>query len=437
MSRYKNYLVTATLLLSLSGCSIASNKLEPKLTQKNEFVKVDSKEFELENHYIMFALEYENQRAFDDARQVYLSLFKNTNRYEYLLRYLMISFNLKDYKNVKENVSKNLIDGIKEEELLLKLYSLSLLNLNDSKNALIYAQKLIAKYESDLNYELLGSIYLELKDFKKAYLSFEKSFKLNNSENTLVTLSNIQYYYLSEKEEAKKRLEDFIKEKGYIFNLSLQLLTFYEKDNQNEKLTPFLKEMYFEYKKDNNTDLFNKTKNLLVKYLAKENINEAILFLEKDSPNDVLLISLYQSSNNVDKAYSLLNKLYKETNNLEFLAQIAIIEFEKASDKSLIINDVITKLDKALKNVNNAVYNNYFAYLLIDYDKDIKKGLELVKKALKKQPDNLAFIDTLAWGEFKLNNCKEAYVQMKKVVDKVGLEDKEIKLHWEKIKECK
>jgi hypothetical protein len=25
---------------------------------------------------------------------------------------------------------------------------------------------------------------------------------------------------------------------------------------------------------------------------------------------------------------------------------------------------------------------------------------------------------------------------MKKVVDKVGLEDSEVKLHWEKIKEC-
>lgn len=437
MSSYKNYLVTATLLLSLSGCSMASNNLESKITQKKEFAQVITKEFELENHYIIFALEYENQRAFDDARQVYLSLFKNTNRYEYLLRYLMISFNLKDYKNVKENIKKNLVNNIKEEELLLKLYSLSLLNLGDSKNALIYSKELLSKYESDLNHELLGSIYLELKEFKKAYLEFEKSFLLNNSEKTLVTLSNIQYYYVNEKEEAKKRLEEYIKKNGYIFNLSLQLLTFYEKDNQNEKLTPFLKKMFFDYKKNKNIEYFEKTKNLLVKYLAKDNISEAIDFLEINSVDDVLLVPLYQSANKIDKAYALLNKLYKKTKNLDFLAQIAIIEFEKASDKSLIINDVITKLDKALENINNAVYNNYFAYLLIDYDKDIKKGVELVKKALLKQPNNLAFIDTLAWGEFKLNNCKEAYTQMKKVVDKVGLEDKEIKLHWEKIKECK
>ena len=58
------------------------------------------------------------------------------------------------------------------------------------------------------------------------------------------------------------------------------------------------------------------------------------------------------------------------------------------------------------------------------------------KKALKKEPKNLAYLDTLAWGEYKLNNCAEAYIQMKKVVDEAGLEDKEIRLHWEKIKEC-
>ncbi len=59
------------------------------------------------------------------------------------------------------------------------------------------------------------------------------------------------------------------------------------------------------------------------------------------------------------------------------------------------------------------------------------------QKALKEEPNNLAYIDTLAWGEYKIKNCQEANKQMKRVVDEVGLNDEEIKLHWEKIKECK
>ena len=55
----------------------------------------------------------------------------------------------------------------------------------------------------------------------------------------------------------------------------------------------------------------------------------------------------------------------------------------------------------------------------------------------KLTPDNIAYLDTLAWGEYKVKNCKEAYIQMKRVVDEIGLDDEEIKSHWEKIQECK
>ena len=108
-----------------------------------------------------------------------------------------------------------------------------------------------------------------------------------------------------------------------------------------------------------------------------------------------------------------------------------------AEDKSKVLNDVIFKFDKVLLVTNNHIYENYLAYILIDFDVNVKKGIALVKKALKEEPNNLAYIDTLAWGEYKLKNCQEANKQMKRVVDEIGLNDEEIKLHWEKIKECK
>ena len=74
---------------------------------------------------------------------------------------------------------------------------------------------------------------------------------------------------------------------------------------------------------------------------------------------------------------------------------------------------------------------------MIDYDLNIQRGVFLVKKALEKDTKNIAYLDTLAWGEYKLKNCQEAFKQMKKVVDEIGLDDPEIKMHWQKIKECK
>ena len=175
----------------------------------------------------------------------------------------------------------------------------------------------------------------------------------------------------------------------------------------------------------------------MVKYLAKDNVGIAIDFLEQNNEEDEILLNLYKITNQPLKAYDLLDRLYKKSNNLDFLAQQAIIQFEMAEDKSKVLNDVIFKFDKVLLVTNNHIYENYLAYILIDFNINVKRGVSLVKKALKEEPNNLAYIDTLAWGEYKIKNCQEANKQMKRVVDEIGLNDEEIKLHWEKIKECK
>ena len=53
---------------------------------------------------------------------------------------------------------------------------------------------------------------------------------------------------------------------------------------------------------------------------------------------------------------------------------------------------------------------------MIDFDIDVKKGISLVKSALKTSPNNIAYLDSLAWGYYKLNRCKEALDIMKKVI---------------------
>lgn len=146
--------------------------------------------------------------------------------------------------------------------------------------------------------------------------------------------------------------------------------------------------------------------------------------------------STVRITNQPQKAYTLLGDLYDSSKNLDYLAQQAIIQFEMAEDKTKVVNDVIAKLER-VSITNNPIFENYLAYIYIDYNINLKRGVFLVKKALEQDPKNIAFLDTLAWGEYKLKNCKEAFKQMKKVIDEVGLDDAEIKMHWHKIKECK
>ncbi|MBP7784105.1 MAG: hypothetical protein KA040_03315 [Aliarcobacter sp.] len=437
MPSYKKSLVLCSLLLLLNGCGIKLLNDENKDISKTTFTEVKTKPYNLENQYIILALESENQKLYGDAISLYFKLFENTNNYEYLVKYLTLSTNIKDFASVKKYASKYLIENIKEEEIILRLYIYSLFKLNEKEESIIYGQKLINNYKNEINYQLLASIYLEDKEYLKAYELFDLSYKLTNSSNTLLTLTNIQFNNLFEKDKAIKKLENHIQMSGYDFNLSIQLLSFYEKENEKDKLIRVLKNMYFYYKNSDNQFLLNKTKVLFIKYVARDNINHAITFLEENKEEDENLLNLYKVTNQTQKANDLLDRLYIKTNNLDYLAQQAIFKFEMTSDKESILDEVISKFDKVLENSSNPIYENYLAYILIDFNIDIKRGLVLVKKALETEPNNIAYIDTLAWGEYKLKNCKEAYIQMKKVVDEVGMDDEEIKLHWEQIQECK
>ena len=435
MSSYKKYLVLASFIF-LMGCTNNST-LKHELPSTSQFKKQEVKEFKHENQYIIYALEYEHQHFYKNARKLYFDLFSKTNKYEYLSRYVSLSFYLKDYETIKKNINVNSLRNIKEEESILRLYIFALLKLKENQSALVYSKKLVEYYPSAVSYELLANVYLELKKYDDTFDSFKKSNELKSSLNIFASMAKLQYYHLNKKIEAKKNIQEKIKEVGFDYQLSILLLSFYEKEELNDEIISLLKDMYFDYKEKNDKLLILKTKNLLIGYLSRNNIINAIDFLEKNNPDDMILLSLYRKNNQNKKAYDFLEKLYKKSNNLDYLAQQAILEFEIAKKKEDVIDKVINKFDKVLKSITNATYQNYLAYLLIDYNRDIKRGLVLVKKALDKQPDNIAFLDTLAWGEFKLNNCEEAYIQMKRVIDISGLDDEEIKKHWKKIKECK
>lgn len=437
MSSYKKSLTFCLLLLFFNGCSTKTLDSEKKEPEKIKFVEVKIKSFAAENQYIILALESENERLYYDARDLYFTLFDKTNNYEYFVKYITILTQLKDYELVKEQVSKYYLDNIKQEEVILRLYTFALLKLDEQKESLINGEKLIKLFPNDVNYELLGSIYLDQKNSLKAYELFEKAFEMNKSANTFFNLTNILYYNLLKKEEAINKIEQYIQLNGHDFNLSMQLLAFYEREQKTEKIVPFLKEMYYEYKTNNETLELNKTKVLLVKYIVKDNVGMAIDFLEENQEEDEILLNLYKITNQPQKAYDVLQSLYTKSNNMNYLAQQAILEFEMEEDKKKILNGVVMKFEKVLTTIDNHIYQNYLAYILIDYDLNIQRGVFLVKKALEKDPKNIAYLDTLAWGEYKLKNCQEAFKQMKKVVDEIGLDDPEIKMHWQKIKECK
>ena len=166
------------------------------------------------------------------------------------------------------------------------------------------------------------------------------------------------------------------------------------------------------------------------KIKASENNALEPYYLVYVKQNGEILYNYIQSKKILDLYKALCN--YKKAPSKD-----KVEEFNEETKNGSNMKSYANMLEKVVENIDNHIYENYLAYILIDFNINVSKGVTLVKKALVQEPNNLAYIDTLAWGQYKLKNCKEANKQMKRVVDEIGLNDEEIKLHWEKIKECK
>mgnify|MGYP000331803968 FL=1 len=74
------------------------------------------------------------------------------------------------------------------------------------------------------------------------------------------------------------------------------------------------------------------------------------------------LLSLYKITNQPQKIYDLLEVLYLKSNNIDYLAQQAIIQFEMSEDKKKVLNEVVMKFDRVLYNSDNHIYQNYLHF---------------------------------------------------------------------------
>ncbi|WP_417334460.1 hypothetical protein [Halarcobacter sp.] len=429
MSSYKRALVLLPIIFIFFGC----------VPQTSNLVKYDYKykAYENENELILHALEYMKQGNRQKASILFLNLFNKTLNDEYLFEYSRLAFSIKNYQDIITIVEANKEHIKKNEDKVSKIYILSLMQTKQVDKAKVVLDDLLKRYDTDSNKELLANIYLLKKDYEKAKDVFEEVYESTLTSNTLLNLVDVMYTYLNEKEDAINYLESHLKVYGCDNLVCSKLLGFYQEQKDINGVISVLKRTYISFKEDDkNKYTVDKVYKLLMYYLEKKDINEAIAFLEETKANDEKLLSLYQNARMSNKAYELVQKLYKRTGNLDYLAQVAMLEFEVAKDREKVLKSVIKKFEDVLAVLDNHIYQNYLGYILIDYDIDVKKGLKLVEKALEKAPNNLAYIDSLAWGQYKLKDCKNAKINMQKVVDSAGLNDDEIRTHWEKIKEC-
>lgn len=123
--------------------------------------------------------------------------------------------------------------------------------------------------------------------------------------------------------------------------------------------------------------------------------------------------ALYLRQNNIKKAedtYRLISELAPQDPEVHFYLGVVYSELK---------NNVL--LEKELKkaislNPDYAEALNFLGYVYVENNKNLHEAEGLIRRALKAEPDNGAYIDSLGWFYYKKGRIKEARETLEKAV---------------------
>ncbi|HAW50448.1 TPA: hypothetical protein DCX16_05835 [bacterium] len=161
--------------------------------------------------------------------------------------------------------------------------------------------------------------------------------------------------------------------------------------------------------------------------LRKERDEEGLSLVDEglskfgDDHDLLVLKGIFLQEKKPDLAKEIFKKLIKKNPDDDYLYFHLAICYDRMGDKS----KAISYLYKAIRlNPRNAPAYNYIGYTWADSNKNLKRALSLIEKALMLDPDNPAYIDSLGWCYFRLGMIDEG---LKELLKALGL-DRE---NWE------
>lgn len=415
------------LFLVLVGCL-------PRI--KIDFSNNTYKEIEnLEDIYIVQAYAALDSQDYKVAQENLTKAYELTKNEAYLKEIIGILILKKEWAEAKKIVLEYQRKYPKDREMQQMLIEI-LGNMGDFKAANQEVQKLLKQDRNAQNLEIASSIYFLQNDYQKAIDYLRESYLLSGNEQIANKLASIYLLFLKDKNKAIMVYEEHIKKYGISQNIGERLALVYLEDKKVLDAARIYQNLY-KATHDSKYARF-----VLEIYFKGNYFSQARKFLEQN-PNiqsrDEFLLEIYRLTKEHKKAIALLQKLYKENGNVDYLALEAMLIYENAKnrDNAMILKQVTNKFEEVLQKSNNALYWNYYGYLLIDHNLDIKKGVQCVQEALKQEPNNPYFLDSLAWGYYKLSDCKNAQTIMQKITQEDLQKEKEIYEHFRLIQQCK
>ena len=417
--------VFAFVSLLFSGCvSMSSAQPEKSVAA----VKV----FEQEDALILYALRAEEVGDYSSSAVIFNTLYEKSDKKEYLYRSLQSTLTAQKSQEAIDRVDA-LTQGSLDDFVLVRIKIIALVQQEKLDEAKELALRLVEKSEFVDDYLLVNEIYIKQGKFNTAAKYLESAYRKDYNEKILDQLSIVLYVNLQRQKDAIALLETHTRVYGCSEQICGRLLGFYsDRNNIDGVLSTYLRL----YKINSSQEI---AKKIVQIYSYKKEYIKLMDFLEQSKSDDETLLQIYASTKNYAKAFPLADKLYSKTGEIHYLGESAIYQYEASADKNNkeMLDEVVKKFNEVIKQDNSPLYLNYFGYILIEHDIDLKWGMVYVNRALKSEPDSPYYLDSLAWGYYKLGDCAKAGRLMKRVVKKLeGGDVEEVEQHLKAINKC-
>ncbi len=392
-----------------------------------------------EDTLIIQAVLDEQKGDLATSRDLYEKLFTLTGNKEYLIREAQNA--LTEQKNQSRSianlthwVTRHPTDHDKELYLILAALYIQTHALNDADEI---ADAYLTQGKVDpIDLEEFGALKIQLGEYADALTLLQKAYSQKPDEETALQIAALYLLKLQQPDQAALALETHIQNnEDASVGMYFKLIEIYAKASKHTKVLALYKQLYL---KDPQKYFLQK---IIEVSLYLKDTTGLIRFLESTTGNDDLLYGIYRDEGLLDKALAMTHTLYKKTRHARWLAEEAILTYEQAKKNHQLTPDALAKMshlfEQAIHEGNRqGIYLNYYGYTLIDHDMDIDKGIGLVRRALGKDPENIFFLDSLAWGLYKKGQCSKADTLMRRIMRKKELDEPEIINHQKAIQAC-
>ena len=371
-----------------------------------------------------------------------------------------------EYMGNYRQVREQLLEALKVDKRSSFLYTkmaATLIALKDMGRAEIACRMALRLDPDNADARYLSGILKQSTDPQGAIAEFKIAAKLKPDHLELQYRLASILYRDEDYEGASLPLSNMVKLRPYDAELRYRLGYAYYRTGETKKA---IKEMNatLKLRKDDLKPHFHLAFLYARQSMNKEAIKESLIVLKSvpgDASINLLLAELYVSMGEYDKAIARLRKLipilestlkgqeselaeahyrlataYRgkgETRQADLYFQKSIDIYRKILEKrgNNSINYDIAMVYEAKGEMELAEYHlrkhielepdepnayNFLGYMLVENGANLEEAVELIKKAVAKEPQNGAFRDSLGWAYFKLGELDKAIEELEKAV---------------------